>query len=472
MCELLHIQYTVYHITLPMSSEILSTNPSEPLISRRANDYIAKSNSLRAPAMLFDEFWRERELALLFGPPGSGKSVFALQLADALSRGTGLYGFRLPRWRRRVLYVDLRHTDEQFQIRSGESGPAHKFPRNLFRERPPAGQEMCEWLRAIVMQHKMQVVIIDDLAALKTTADGTRETLRVMRALRDLRGELQISILVLADSGEPARGRPIAESDLGRSRVLCSAADSVFAAGRNLRHMGDHYLVQTRSRSTRLFWTAKNAPIADIVRDETGLLVFEFDARFTKVPDEKQRRLICQIARLQEVEHKSLREIAALLGISKSWASKLYKKWIPAMGAGDEPVVRSQEPEVAAPSSGQELEVRGQYEPGEESVPLMPEHELADAHDEAAAEAGIYGRMIQTGRFWEVPFAAGLGRRSIYDLERRVDRYGDEIYVESTEEPTGRPVVWYTRNSKGLVTRWERDLFGSIGTAIGKSEWI
>lgn len=462
-----------------MSSEILSTNPAEALVSRRANDYIVDSRRFRAPAMLFDEFWREGELALLFGPPASGKSVFALQLGDALSRGTGLYGFRMPRGRRRVLYVDLRHTDEQFQMRCSENGSPHKFPRNLFRDRPPAGSALCDWLRALITRQKMEVVIIDDLAAFRTTHDGTRETLHLMRGLRAIRDELRVSILVIADSAEPGWGRTVSEANLGRSRVLCAAADSVFAVGRGLRSPDDHYLVQTRAKAARLFWNVRNAPVAQIMRDETGLLVFEFDERFSKVPDPDQRRLICEISRLREVDGKSFREIAAQLGIAKSWAATLYKRWIPAMDDREKSVVSSQHSEVGVPggsreceSSGQELEVRGQHEPGEESATHMLEDELAYGDEETVTGAGMYGRMVQTGRFWSMPFAAGLRRRSIFDLERRVDRYGDEIFVESSEEHTGRPIVWYSYNSKGLVTRWQRDLFGSIGKAIGKSKWI
>src|SRR2546430_14470578 len=42
----------------------------------------------RPPRMLFDEFWREGELAVLFGDTGVGKSVLAMQIGDAIARGT------------------------------------------------------------------------------------------------------------------------------------------------------------------------------------------------------------------------------------------------------------------------------------------------------------------------------------------------------------------------------------------------
>src|SRR5688572_22573788 len=126
-----------------MSTQTSTDTMCLPL--RRANDYLADVKRTFEPEMLFDEFWREGELALMFGPSGSGKSILALQLADALARGTGFYGFRMPEWRRSVLYVDLRSTDAQFMKRCSVfargkfPGRAHKFPRGMFRDRPPAG---------------------------------------------------------------------------------------------------------------------------------------------------------------------------------------------------------------------------------------------------------------------------------------------------------------------------------------------
>ena len=51
---------------------------------RKVNECIAAIKHLLPPEPLFDEFWREGELALLFGASGSGKSILAVQIADAL----------------------------------------------------------------------------------------------------------------------------------------------------------------------------------------------------------------------------------------------------------------------------------------------------------------------------------------------------------------------------------------------------
>jgi len=68
--------------------------------------------------MLFDEFWREGELAMMFGASGTGKSILAVQIGEALARGRALDGFRMPRTRRqKVLYVDLDTSAKRFRTR-------------------------------------------------------------------------------------------------------------------------------------------------------------------------------------------------------------------------------------------------------------------------------------------------------------------------------------------------------------------
>jgi Mrp family chromosome partitioning ATPase len=79
----------------------------EVTMPRRANDTFAMIDGPELP-MLFDSFWQPAELALLFGHPGVGKSLLAVQIAEAIARGNRILGegaAEIPP--QRVLYVDL-----------------------------------------------------------------------------------------------------------------------------------------------------------------------------------------------------------------------------------------------------------------------------------------------------------------------------------------------------------------------------
>src|SRR6185369_7106975 len=288
------------------------------------------------PAKLFDEFWREGDLALLFGASGTGKSILATEIGESLARGRPIEGFQMPVGRRKVLYVDMGQTDWQFQTRYTHVSDdrlrmkSYKFSENFSRDQPKCDVELSKRLRNAIKENGYQIVIIDDLSAIKNTYDGTRETLKLMRELKRVTIETGVSILVLSCSEEPARNGLVSEIDLRRSRVLCSAASSVFAIGQAPRDPDKRYIIQTRCKSAPILWTTANAPICRISRADTGFIGCDFDERFAPRMDDEMRGLICRIKSMHESD-MTYREIAEELGISRSQVGRLLKKWNPGM---------------------------------------------------------------------------------------------------------------------------------------------
>lgn len=311
----------------------IMTTPTAIQTPRKANEcFTGPKRSIEARPM-FDEFWRKGELALMFGAAGTGKSVLAVQIADALARGKPLAGFRMPTSREKVLYVDLNLRDSQFKSRysiAGKEPKRYKFAERLYRDRPPANADLVDWLREMVKANGFSAVVIDDLSAVKTSHDGTTETLKIMRRLRQLGDGLDISILVLAESDEPGRKGLVSTTDLGRSRVLCGVADSVFAIGSQMNKTYDRYIIQRRSRGAAMFWTERNGPVARIERLESGMLGFVFDGRFEAKMDDAEVQLIRRIRSMYDAG-RTFRGIAETLDISKTRVYRLYRKWTPAM---------------------------------------------------------------------------------------------------------------------------------------------
>jgi len=203
-------------------------------VPKKANEcFIGKRIVL--PQALFGAYWVSGETSLLFGPPGIGKSVLAVQIGDALARGRPIDGFDGPTRRHKVLYADLTHSDVQFQTRYSRFSAAglylrsFRFAERFYRGRPSADEELFEWLRARLAEDRFEVVIVDDITAFRKTRDGAGEAASLMRRLCRLREEFGISMLVLAPSDAPPRDRPISEVHLRRSRSIAGAADRVFA---------------------------------------------------------------------------------------------------------------------------------------------------------------------------------------------------------------------------------------------------
>ena len=154
---------------------------------RKVNECFIERASFAGFQQVFDEFWREGELALLFGASGTGKSILAVQIAEALARGRNLEGFRMPTGRRKVLYVDLAHSDAQFHaryaapagknsMRTRMSACHYRFAENLYRDRPPTTDKLAERLSGMIKSGGFRVVIIDDLAARNAQINAGSET--------------------------------------------------------------------------------------------------------------------------------------------------------------------------------------------------------------------------------------------------------------------------------------------------------
>ena len=294
-------------------------------VPKRARDAV-KRKERRPPQPLFDAFWREGELALLFSEPGDGKSVLAVQIADALARGepithrTGAADRHLQRKKpQKVLYIDLVLSEKQF----GERYFGYKFAPGLYRDVPANGQDLFSMVKEMVAAYGFKAVIIDDLSLVSRTADGTREALALMHGLRQLTLESSVSVLVLADTYAFVYGKQAPERGLRRSRVLCGLADSVFA-------LYDGCIVQTRSRSGEKIWTLANKLRYTIAELDSGLLGMEFEP---PKMDLRTRREIVDIKEMRDEEEMTFREIAAELKISKSQAHRLYRLWTPEIQA-------------------------------------------------------------------------------------------------------------------------------------------
>lgn len=325
-----------------MSSADLSTVPQT---LRRANDVFSSKEP--PPELLFDEFWREGELAMLFGEAGAGKSLLAVQLADSLARGTPIDGLKMPRRRRRVLYVDLVLTAGQWAMRYSRPRPKgrreYDFSRQFFRECPAEGTKVTDWLSGIIKNHKIDVVVIDDLSFVTRSDDGTRETLEMMRELRRMTRRHRVSVLVLADSYAWAMKGDISERDLRRNRVLCAYADSVFAI-EAVNNTDRRRVFQTRSQAGEAVWTMRDPARFNLTARDDGFVGFTLE----KMPEDK-RRLIVQIKEMRMNGRHTYREIADSLRISKSTVGRLLAQWRPELELCDDCGKAARPPHITLP---------------------------------------------------------------------------------------------------------------------------
>src|SRR6185369_3490868 len=166
-------------------------------------EWVKTAAARAVPKMLFGELWIEGEVAMLYGGRGSGKSLLAAQIAESIARGRAIEPFELTARKQKVVYLDVKLTDRQFAMRYSSDRSAegetivrpysYRFhrvvpsPERLAAiENGLADVEVARLLRSIVERTGARVVVIDNLTYFKQTAEGVRETARLVRAIKRL----------------------------------------------------------------------------------------------------------------------------------------------------------------------------------------------------------------------------------------------------------------------------------------------
>ncbi|MBK6723209.1 MAG: AAA family ATPase [Acidobacteria bacterium] len=268
---------------------------------RPASRWITPPSQQRPRRELFGPLWREGEVAILFGPKSSGKSLLAVQLAEDLARGTRTlltassppddssltthHSSLAPP----VLLIDFELSEQQFTERYTQppAFPGQRARRTRFKFKRAALQwdgRVPEAFRGNVnkfLEHSIQtaieqsaakIVIIDSLNHLPRNMASSAGATSMLKNLKHQAARQGLSILVLANSNETRRRKrpslhsplstlnsPLSLRDLSAHRSIIEIADTVFALGTSTFGPEYRYIKHLASRSTPI------APDADVL---------------------------------------------------------------------------------------------------------------------------------------------------------------------------------------------------------------
>jgi hypothetical protein len=181
------------------------------------------------------------------------------------------------------------------------------------------------------------------------------------------------------------------------------------------------------------------------------MLGFVFDERFSPTFDEHVRELICRIRRLKD-GGMTFAAAAAKLGISRSSAQRLYKKWTPAMEPIDTPDEFADEGDSYAyeDADAEETSPGSIADEDTEEEPIEDEPWM-DGGEERPETAELLPDL-------KAPEPESK-RLTIHDLEHDFDRYGRRIHIQKRSS-NGHIQLYYRFDEKGQLIRFSRTLFG------------
>jgi len=247
--------------------------------TKTVNDWMEIAKSQKNPKMLFSEFWRQGELSILFADTGLGKTILSVQIADSISKGVAIDGFKLEVEKQSVLYFDFELSEKQFQSRYiNDIGQDYPFDPNLKRVRIgteikiPNGVNFEELLiqeiERTVIEEGTKIIIIDNLTYLRSDVERARDAGSFMRELNLLKIKLGLSILVIAHQPKRDTSKPITKNDLSGSKVIMNLIDSSFAIGESQKDKALRYIKQIKVRTGLYIYDTDNVCMCYISKED------------------------------------------------------------------------------------------------------------------------------------------------------------------------------------------------------------
>lgn len=301
----------------------------EILIIRTINDCMIEASKLPKLKKLFGQMFHTGEVAVLAGDTGLGKSLLAVQIANAITKGKTSCLQQMIETSDRVLYFDIELSDRQFYQRYEN----YYFDEKLFRVtfNPNCIEDgvltPAEIERAVSITNA-NIIILDNITALalKPTKEGD-VAMEIMRTLKKLASQGK-SILVLAHTPKLLEGISLTNDKVMGSKYLSIFADSVFFLGKSFKDKTQRYIKHTKARNDEML----NEVIVIQVLNENSFLGFEFveyDEEYNHLISsyqEKSKEVDVKLVLRFHQQGMSYREIASQLGVSKSTIGRVIKE--------------------------------------------------------------------------------------------------------------------------------------------------
>lgn len=318
-------------------------NTSDAFIMKTGNQWLHTPVAQQERTKLFGDFWYQGELCILFADTNVGKSILAVQIGNALSRGEAVApGLEAPASGQKVLYFDFELNTAQFVQRYMSNGHGrYHFNSNFNRLvlNPHAeGQKrfatyadyLMNAFGNVVVSTGARTLIIDNITCLRSGTETAAAAIALMRNLQALKNDFDLSILVLAHTPKRNPARPVTRNDLQGSKMLINFADSAFAIGESQTQPGTRYLKQIKQRSGQELYGAPNVCLFTINKPHNFLQAhftgFDAEAAHLMPFTELQRRDAEQRVLTLHSQGKTMRAIADETGLSRMAVFRVVKR--------------------------------------------------------------------------------------------------------------------------------------------------
>lgn len=294
---------------------------------RTAKESIKDAEMQEMPRNLYHSLIYEGVITILFADTGVGKSIFAVQVANEISKTD------------KVIYLDLELSDKQFQNRySEEYQNPYQFEDNLYRVDftanptiPPNttyNDYFIASLVELIMMTESKIVFIDNMTKLVSSdTDGAKDAKPLMDKLNALKLEYGLTIILLEHTKKIDEGKLISLNHLQGSKMKPNFVEAAFSIGRSSQGKNVRYIKQLKSRSAEIMYDKDNVIVFELIK-ENSFLQFKFEGYGKETDhlkeiniDERNRKILS----LKKEGHSNVK-IGEAIGLSDKQIGNILKK--------------------------------------------------------------------------------------------------------------------------------------------------
>ena len=320
---------------------ISGINNSNYFIIKTANEWIEEAKNRPTPKMIFDQFWYEGEVSILFADTNLGKSILAVQIGNSVSKGIPIKGFESETIKQKILYFDFELSDKQFQNRySINFENSYSFDDDFLRVQINAEttsnsslseEEMIiKSLEESIIETNAKIIIIDNLTYLKNETEKARNASPLMKLLRALKNKYDLSILILAHTPKRDQSKQISKNDLQGSKMIINFCDSCFAIGESQKDSKLRYLKQIKVRQSEFKFDTNNVALCQIDKplNFLGFEFLDFSSEREHLKEITDRDINQRNSQILELHSQGLpnTKIAEMIGLTEGRVRGILKK--------------------------------------------------------------------------------------------------------------------------------------------------
>ena len=347
----------VFDLRNELAEGMLISSPTGYFRVRTWNQVLEDASRQPEMARLAGELLHKGSITIMFAPPGSGKSIGAVQLGNAIASGKSIFPQILVNelgedrlddpQPMNVGFLDMELFDKEVEKRyTNDETVANRFrfadtfwrvdPNPEFLDYPDEDIDrfINRQIEGIVRQRTPDVLIVDNLTALSSeSASDVNVAIRIMRFLKKLRIKYQLTILVIGHTTKYGnKMEKLALSAMKGASAIQDFAPTIFGISENYMDTGGYYLKQLKGRNGRQVYGETNV-IKYRIEKVDNMLKWVFDGFANEdecinqfMDQDDQDRYIEEAVKLKAKHwEKGWRKIAKELGYPFSFMTLMNK---------------------------------------------------------------------------------------------------------------------------------------------------